>query len=378
MSYFHLIQVNLTRKKTRLVLTIGSFAVALFLFGLLMAIDNAFYGGVAAASANRLITRNKTSLVMFLPYAHKQKILQVPGVADAVASFWFGGVYQEPKNFFPQFAIEENYLEIFPEYKINPEEWAAFLKDRQGCVVGKGLAAKFGWRVGDRIPLQGTIFPGIWEFNLCGIYDGTREQDDVKQFWFHTKYITERSPFADGQAGWFTIKLNEPERAFEIATAIDALFANSPNQTKTEPQSMFEAGFVKQFGNIRFILTAVGTVVLITLLLVTGSTLAMAVRERTGEIGILKTLGFSDVQVLLLVLGESLTYALSGGGLGLAGVKWLTMRGDPTGGFLQQFYLSTENLLTGVAIVVVVGFLAGIFPAWQAMRLRVVEALRRV
>lgn len=378
MKHFRLVWKNLLRKKTRLVLTMGSFGVALFLYGLLITIHNAFYQGVEVAGADRLITRNKTSLVMFLPYSQKEKIRSIEGVAEIGGYAWFGGVYQDEKNFFPQFAIEAEHRRMFPEFRLPPEQWEAFDKDLQACVAGRKLAEKFGWKIGQRIPIRGTIFEGVWEFNLVGIYDGSRQEDDVNQFWLRFKYLEERSPMFKGQAGWYTIKLTNPDSALQVCQAIDGLFANSPHETKTEPEALFAAGFAKQFGNIKLILMLVGSVVFVTLLLVTGSTMAMAVRERTGELAILKTLGYGDRLVLALVLAESLTYACVGGGLGLMLAKLFTMGGDPTGGLLPFFYLSPANLLTGAGIAVAVGLAAGILPALQAMNLRIVAAIRRV
>ena len=379
MKYLRLIRVNLTRKKTRLILTLGSFAVALFLYGLLVTIHNAFYQGVDAAGADRLIVRNKISLIMLLPYAHKDKIKQMPGVQAICSGTWFGGVYQDPKNFFAQYAIEpDQFLEIYPEYIVPKEQWEAFLKDRQGCIVGRTLVERFKWKLGDRIPIKGTIFPGVWEFNIRGIYDGAREKDDTTQFWFQYKYIEEMSRWVKGNVGWYMVKVKNPDDSLKLSEAIDKRFANSPNETKTEPEALFAAGFVKQFGNIKLLLVSVGAVVFFTLLLIAGSTMAMSVRERTGEIAVLKALGFSDWLVLILVLGESLTYALVGGGLGIVLVKLFTMGGDPTQGLLPNFNFSTLNIVVGLMVTLLIGVISGLVPALNAMHLRVVDALRRV
>lgn len=378
MKYLNLIFKNIFRKKTRLILTLGSFSVALFLFGLLLAIQNAFYQGVDVAGADRLITRHKVSLIMLLPHSYKEKMKQIKGVKYVSSGTWFGGVYQDQKNFFPQFAIEgEDHLNVYPEFKVKEKEWNDYLNDREGCVVGKTLAERFNWKVGDRIPIQGTIFQGIWEFNIRAIYTGSKAEDDLSQFWFQYKYLEERSRIS-GQVGWYIIRVENPELSFEVSKAIDSRFANSPYETLTDTEQAFNAGFVKQFGNIRLLLMTVGLVVFFTLLLVTGSTMSMAVRERTGEIGILKTIGFSDKFVLFIVLAESLTYSFLGGGLGLLLIKLFTLKGDPTGGMLPLFYLSPMNIITGMLLTLFIGALSGAIPAINSMNLKIVDALRRV
>ena len=277
MKYLRLIRVNLTRKKTRLILTGGSFLVSLFLFGLLMIIHNAFYQGVEIAGADRLIVRNRTSFIMLLPYAYKEKLNQIDGVKAVTFSTWFGGVYQDERNFFPIFALDaETYREVFPEFRIPDDQWQAFLADRQGCVAGRTTAEKFGWKIGDRIPVRGTIFTGNWEYNLRAIYEGTRSEDDLTQFWFHYKYLEENNAWIDGQVGWYTVKISDPDRAVAVAAAIDDRFANSPYETTTETEQAMASGFAKQIGNIKMILLSVGAVVFFTLLLVTGSTMSMA------------------------------------------------------------------------------------------------------
>jgi putative ABC transport system permease protein len=268
---------------------------------------------------------------------------------------------------------------MFPEFIVPDDQWNAFVSDREGAVVGEGIAQRFHWKVGDRIPIKGTIFPGSWEFNIRGIYKGSRPQDDTKQFWFHYKYLEEReNPYWKGLIGWYTVHIDNPDNAARIASAIDNTFANSPWETKTETEKAFAAGFVKQAGNIEFLLLSIGGVVFFTLLLVTGNTMAIAVRERMRELAVLKAVGFSDGFVLALVLGESLLLAAIGGGLGLALSKLFTLRGDPTGGMLPFFYLAPAAVIIGLLAALAVGMAAGILPAWSAMRLRVVDALRRV
>jgi putative ABC transport system permease protein len=380
MKYLPLIWANLKRKKLRTTLTIGSFAVALFLFGLLNVVRGAFNQGVDIAGADRLIVINKVSLIMPLPFSYRDRILRIPGVKDVTHDSWFGGVYQEEKYFFPQFAVDtENQRKVFPEMAVPDEQWKTFLEDRQGAIAGAGIAKRFGWKVGDRIPIKATIFGSdTWEFNLDGIYHGTREGDDETQFWFQYKYLDERRTFGKGVVGWYTVKLDGPDNAVVVARTIDDMTANSPDETKTETEKAFATSFAKQAGNIEFLILVIGSVVFFTLLLVTGNTMAISVRERMGELATLKAIGFQDRFVLFFVLGESLLIAVLGGAIGLALCKGWTLLGDPTGGFLPKFILNGTAIGLGAVASVLVGVLAGILPAVSAVRLRVVDALRRV
>ena len=378
MTYRKLILRNIGRKKTRMLLTIGSFSVAMFLFGLLTAIQNAFYQGVEMAGADRLIVRHKTSMVMPLPYAYKEKIGRIPGIAAVQAACWFGGVYQEQKNFFPQFAFEtEEFRRLYPEYLMPNEQWKAYAEDLQGCLVGSKLMKRFGWKLGDKIALRGTIYPGNWEFNIRGVFENTKQEDDTGAMFLHYKYLDESRPIK-GLVAWFVVKVEKPENALAVAKAIDAEFSGASFRTLTETEQAFQTDFVKRLGNIKLILMIIGGVVFLTLLLVTGSTMAMAIRERTGEIGVMKTLGFSDRLVLALLLSESMAFALIGGGLGLVLIKLFTLGGDPTGGMLRSFHLSSLDMAFGVVITLATGIGSGIVPALGAMRLNIVDALRRV
>jgi putative ABC transport system permease protein len=379
MRFLPLFAANFLRRKTRTILTLGSFAVALFLFGLLFAVRAAFNQGVDVAAADRLWVINKVSLIQPFPLAYRDKIAQIPGIKALTYASWFGGVYQDPKNFFPQFAIDvATYRDVFPEFQIPEEGWKAFLADRQGLVAGKALADRFHWKVGDRIPIKGAGYPGDWEFNLHAIYTGKRPNDDLTQFWFHWDYLNEKGPdWAKGIVGWYVVRLEPGANGLDVTRAIDGRFANSPWETRTQTESEFNQAFVKQMGNIQFLLLSIGSVVFFTLLLVTGNTMAMSVRERTGELAVLKTVGFTDGFVLLLVLVESVLMAAVGGGLGIGLAKALTLAGDPTNGMLPGFYLAPLGVVAGIVLALTVGFLAGLIPAWSAMRLQVVEALRR-
>jgi len=384
MKFQGLMFANLFRKKTRLLLTLGSFAVALFLFGFLAAVREAFSQGIEVAGADRLVVINRTAIIQPLPIAYRDRILRIPGVKEVTHDNWFGGVYQDERNFFPQFAIDvENQRRVYPEFNIPDDQWQTFVKDRQGAIAGAATARKYGWKVGDRIPIRGVIYPGAWEFNLDGIYHGTRKQDDESQFWFQWDYLEEkRQEFSKGQAGWYTARIDNPENAVRIAKAIDQEFDNSPFETHTDTESNFAAGWVKQFGNIQFLILAIGSVVFFTLLLVTGNTMAIAVRERTAELAVLKAVGYSDRFVLLFVMMESLVVALFGGFLGLLSAKLfellLKVARTPLDTVLPYFYIPANALLVGLAVALAIGTASGLLPALGAMRLRVVDALRRV
>ncbi len=379
MKYVPLIIANLFRKKLRTTLTIGSFAVALFLFGLLIVVRGAFNQGAEVAGADRLVVINKTSIIQPLPLSYRDRLLQVPGVKEVTSENWFGGVYQDEKNFFAQMAIDDaTFWTMYPEFSLDPEQRKAFQADKEGVVVGADLAKRFGWKLGDRVPIKGTIFPGTWEFNVRGIYHGTRPQDDQTQFLFRWDYLEERRVFGKGMVGWYTLRVDNPDSAAQIVKAVDNTFANSPWETKTDTEKSFAAGFVKQMGNIQFLIMSIGGVVFFTLLLVTGNTMAIAVRERIRELAVLKAVGFSDTFVLLLVLFESIFVALIGAGLGLGLIKLFTLNGDPTHGMLPYFRLPFWAILFGFVVAATVGLAAGILPALSASRLRVVDALRRI
>ena len=379
MKYLHLVLTNLFRKKTRTALTAGSFAVALFLFGILAVVDSAFQQGVDVAGVDRLVVLNRVSIIQPLPLAYRDRLARVPGVTQVTFANWFGGVYQDERNFFPQFAIDhESYRLMFPEFVVPDDQWQAFRGDREGAIVGEALAERFQWKVGDRVPIRGTIFQGNWEFNIRGVYRGRRVQDDTTQFWFRWDYLNERKTFGKGAVGWYTVRIANPDEAVRLVKAIDEQFANSPAETKTDTEKAFAASFVKQMGNIQLLIMSVGSVVFFTLLLVTGNTMAIAVRERTRELAVLKAVGFSGGFVLVLVIVETLIVAAVGGGIGLGLAKLFTLRGDPTGGLLPFFHLPGTAVVSGLVLALAVGLTAGILPALSASRLRVVDALRRI
>jgi putative ABC transport system permease protein len=379
MKFLPLLLGNLRRKKIRTALTIGSFLVALFLFGLLFALRAGFRQGIDVAGADRLIVMG-TTLMNMLPLPYLNRLERIPGVDHVAHATWFGGVYQDPKNFFVQFAIDpDRWRAVYPEYVIDEKEWAAFKADRQGVAVGAQLARRYGWEIGDRIPLMPPSYLGdtMWDFNVRAIYHGDQPGADEGQFWMQHEYMQENGPsFFRGIVGFYMVKLADPDDGARVAEAIDAEFANSANETRTQTESAFAAGYVKQMGNIEFLVFAIGSVVFFTLLLVTGNTMAIAVRERTNELAVLKAVGYSDGFVLGLVLAESALIAVVGGviGLWLAG---LVVDQDITAGLLP-LYLPPGSMASGLAVALGIGLLAGLFPAVSAMRLSVVDALRRV
>ncbi|HXA81623.1 MAG TPA: FtsX-like permease family protein [Methylomirabilota bacterium] len=382
MKFSRIILANLFRKKVRLLLTIGSFAVALFLFVFLAVVRDAFNRGADVAGADRLVVINRTSIINLMPLAHRDKIMRIPGVKVVTHNNWFGGTYIDEKNFFPQFVIDpQAQREVFPELIVPDDQWANFLKDRQGAIAGAKTAERFGWKIGDRIPIKTTLYGGgSWEFNLAGIYHGKRPQDDETQFWFQWDYFEEKVPDrVKGQIGWYVLRVDNPDDSPRIAKAIDAEFANSPFETTTQTESAFAANWVKQFGNIQFLIVSIGSVVFFTLLLVTGNTMAISVRERTSELAVFKAIGFSDLAILFFVLAEALAIALFGGLLGILGAMILVPAlGKALAGLLPSIVLAPSMLLAGLVLAIVVGFASGIIPGVSAMRLRVVNALRRV
>ncbi len=383
MKFRRLIFANLFRKKIRLILTVGSFAIALLLFMFLAVVKSAFSRGVEVAGADRLVIVNRAGLIQVMPISYGDKVLAIPGVKAVTHNHWFGGVYQDEKNFFPQFAIDiENQRQVYPEFVVPDDQWSNYIKDRQGAVVGVRTAKRFGWKIGDRIPLKNAFLgtTNTWEFNLDGIYHSDRPGGDESQFWLQWKYFDENVPERlKSTAGWYVIKLNSPDDAVRVAKTIDENFANSSFETKTETESAFQAGFAKQFGNIEFLILSIGSVVFFTLLLVTGNTMAISVRERTAELAVLKAIGFTDRSVLFLVLAESLVIALVGGLLGLVFAA-LAIPGLSVAlnGLLPPLLLSNVTLALGLGFALAVGAASGLLPGIGAMRMRVVNALRRV
>lgn len=383
MKFLHLVWKNLARKKARTVFTLLSVLVAFLLFAYLGAIRQAFTMGIELAGQDRLFVRHKVSLIQMLPISYLDRIAAVPGVKDVSHFTWFGGIYQDPKNFFAQMPCDpERMLRMYPEFLLPEEQKEAWLAERTGAIAGRYLADRYGWKIGDRIPIQGTIWRprsggDTWEFTLVGVYDGRAQGTDTTNFFFRYDYFDEMRRYGQGLVGWYLVRVSDPNRAAEVAAALDATFANSEYETKTEPEKAFIQGFVNQVGNVGAIISAVVAGVFFTILLVAGNTMAQSVRERIPEIAVLKTLGYPNGLVFGLVLAESLSLAGVGGGLGLA-LGWQLVRlGDPTGGLLPIFFLPLPWLGAGVVFAAALGLLAAVIPAAQAMRLRIVDALRR-
>jgi putative ABC transport system permease protein len=374
---------NLLRRKVRTVFTVLSVFVAFVLFGFLMAIRAAFSMGVDLAGVDRLMVLNKTTIIQPLPFSYMEQIRRTEGVTDITHANWFGAYYQETRNQFANMAVEpESWLRMYPEFRIPEEQKKAFFADKEGAIVGIDTARRFGWKVGDRVPLQATIFRSVrpaWEFNIAGIYDSDVKGTDKTNLFFHWSMLNEaiRDSSFGNQVGWYVIRIADPARSPEIARAIDQRFANSSAETKTDTEKAFVAGFAKQIGNISLITQLIATAAILLILLVTANTMAQSIRERTNELAVLKTLGFGDRTVLGMVLLESCAIAVLGGATGLA-VAWILIQGgDPTGGFLPLFFFPARDVVLGAGLVLLLGLVAGAFPAWQAGRLRIVDALRR-
>lgn len=380
MKYLPILLANLWRKKIRTMLTLGSFAIALLLFGVLTAVRTAFSQGSDIAVVDRLVVRNKTSIIQPLPLAYRDRMLRIHGVQEVTYLNWFGGVYQDERNFFPQMAVDvPTYRKVVKELGISDAEWKAFEDDRQGAIVGQSIASRFNWKIGDHIPIKGVIFQGPWEFNLRGIAKGEGNAGDILPFLFHEDYLDERRTFGKGTVGWYVVQITDPNDAARISRQIDQEFGNSPFETKSDSEKEFAASWGKQLGNIKLIIMTIGAVVFVTLLLVTGNTMATAIRERIRELAVFKALGYSDKFVLWLVLAEGLTIALLGGIVGLAlALALMPGMSRALAGMLPPLVIHSSDIAIGIFFAFLAGLLSAALPAASAMRLRVVDALRRV
>jgi putative ABC transport system permease protein len=381
---FHLVRRNLTRKKLRTLFTLASVIIAFTLFTLLGALSRAFTVGVELAGADRLVTTNKISFIQPLPLAYVQRVRGIEGVLAAAHYTWFGAYFQEPRKQFGLFPTElERLADIYPEYEIPQAQYEALIANRTGLLVGKAMAELYGWEVGDRVPIFSTIFPSgdgdfSWPFELEAIFTGTGTTADEMQAFMHYDYFNEARPFGRDTVGWIVTRIADPDDAADIAAAIDARFANSPTETKSSTEAGFAAGFAAQFGNIGLIVQMVLACVFFTLLLIAGNTMAQAVRERTGELAVLKTLGFSDGRVMAMVLGESLLIAVLGGLIGLAlGTVFVQGAAAALSQFFPGLTMSVGTFGWGLVLAVLLGLVTGAVPAWRAARLRVVDALGR-
>jgi putative ABC transport system permease protein len=384
MFVLKLIFRNAFRHKLRTSLTVVGVAIAVLAFGLLRTLVAAWYLGVESSSSSRLITRNAISLVFTLPASYKEKIRQVPGVTIVSNGNWFGGVYIDEKNFFPNFAVDpKTYLELYPEFVLTPEEKKAFIIDRKGCVVGRNLSQRFGWKVGDVVTLRGTIFPGQWEFVVRGVYHGSQRSTDETQFFFHWDYLNESvrktAPRRADQVGFYVLGLANPDTAAEVSLFVDGMFKNSLAETLTETERAFQMSFVSMTEAIIVAIRLVSYVVIVIIMVVAANTMAMTARERIAEYATMKTLGFGGWHVAGVVFGESLVIAMAGGVLGVVlsfpAAQWI---GRKLGQFIPVFHLSTETLALDLLAAFIVGAVAGIFPTWRGATIRIADGLRRI
>ena len=382
MKYFHLIWAALMRSKTRTLLTMLSVVAAFLLFGMLDSVRVAFNSSANVSGFDRLITTSRLSITQSLPISLQGQVEAVPGVAKASYATWFGGIYRDPKNFFPNFAVGPGFLALYPEYVLPADQLKAFETTRTGAIVGESLARQHGWKIGDTIPLQATIFPtrgsNNWEFKLVGIFKvaDKKRQGEERQLMFNWKYFDEANDYIKGQVHWYVLDLANGANATQVARAVDALSENSDHETKSQTEQAFNQAFFKQFADIGLIVTSIMGAVFFTLLLLTGNTMAQAVRERVPELAVLKTIGFSDRTVLTLVLVEAIALIALGGALGL-GIAAVLMPGisAASGGVIQLGTVPKETWLLGLALMVGIGVVVGLLPALRAMRLNIVDAL---
>jgi putative ABC transport system permease protein len=372
------------RNKLRTGLTILGITIAILAFGLLRTLISAWYAGVEASSATRLVTRNSVSIIFPLPHFYKNKIQQVNGVKTVSYGTWFGGVYGEEKNFFANFAVEpRSFLELYPEFIIPPDGKEAFLKDQKGCVIGKKLAAKFGWKIGDIVTLKGTIFLGNWDFVVRAIYQGRDKDTDESQFFFHWDYLNEivkksLSGWAD-QVGYYIIGVARPELAGDVAVAIDQIFKNSLAETLTETEKAFQQGFVAMSGAIVTAIQIVSFVVIFIIMAVVANTMAMTTRERIGEYAILKTLGFGGGHITALIFGESLVITIMGCLLGVVLTYPATkVLSHELGTYFPVFNIGRETLLLSLVAALIIAFVSAIIPTRRAIKIRIADGLRRI
>ena len=382
MKYLHLIWAALFRSKTRTLLTLLSVVAAFLLFGMLDSVRVAFNSGGQVTGANRMIASSRLSITQMLPYSLTERIRATPGVKNAAFAAWFGGIYRDPKNFFANFSVSPNYLDLYPEFKIPAAQKKAWLADQRGAIVGESLAKRHGWKVGDTIPLQATIFPtkgsNNWSFTLRGIYvvDDPKQKAQENVLFFHWKYFDEANDYVKGRVGWFIVNPTSGNGADKVASAIDRLSANSDHETKTQTEQAFNQAFAKQFADIGLIVTAIMGAVFFTLLLLTGNTMAQAVRERIPELAVLKTIGFSNRSVLWLVLAEAVLLVLLGGTIGL-GIAALLVPAvtAASGGMIQLPGMLPQTWLLGLLLMLLIGAVVGLLPALRGMRLNIVDAL---
>ena len=384
LRFLPLILANLRRRRLRTLFTLASIAIAFLLYGLLAAVKSGFDANVQLAGANRLITMAKVSIVQPLPLSYATRIASVPGVTLVTHSTWFGGRYRDDRNVLTTFPVPpQSYLQMYPEYRLSSAERERWLRDRSGAIVGRTLALRFNWHLGDRIPIRSDIFPHangdyIWQLVIDGIYETEDPAGDMSSIYFSYDYFDESRSLDKGNVGWYIVRIAGPAQAASIAQAIDARFANSSAETKTGTEKAFVQSFANQVGDIGAIVVSIGIAVFFTMLLVSGNTMAQSVRERTRELAVLKTLGFSDPRVLALVIGEALFITALGGAIGtLAALAAVSHMSVALKQYLSTFMLTPAALGVAAALMAGLGLAAGALPALRASRLRIVEALAR-
>lgn len=396
MSFLQLVLVNLGRNKRRTLLTTLSVMVAVFLFCALGGVLDTLQEAIEIGSKTRLITRNKISLVFPMPMSYRERIAAVPGVKEVAVQNWFGGTDpKDPRNFYAQFGVDESFFRIYrndveiieaspPQAAAGVPEGldpglAAYLEEQSAAVVGRKLMEKMGWTLGQTITINGTIYPGEWPFTIRAVYAARDRSFGEETLLFPFRYLDQKGMGGRSQVGIYVLELSEGDRAPEVAREVDALFENSAAATLTESEQAFQAGFVSMYGNVPFVLRVIGIAVVFAILLVAANTMVMAIRERTSEIGVMKTLGFEDRTVFLLVVAEAAVITLGGGAAGALLAKFLIEGSDfNMGGFLPPMSVYWSTVVTGIAIALLMGAVSGLIPAWQAARLRIVDALRRV
>jgi len=384
MKVFKLIAKNSLRRKLRTLLTILGLALAVMAFGLIRTLIGAWFAGVAATSPDRLIVRHAVSIVFTLPMAYKEQLEKIDGVNLVSYAAWFGGFYIDPKNFFAQFAADpQTFFKLYPEYMVPPDQFADFLKERRAVIVGRGLADRFGWKVGDPITLIGTIYPGNWDFIIRGIYTGRDKVTDENSFFMRFDYLDERMqqemPGRVGQVGWYGLKIADPSRAAQISAVVDSRFANSWAETKTETEKEFQLSFIQMTGAIITGMRIISFLIIGVILLVLANTMAMTARERVSEHAFLRTLGFRSYHLVGLILGESLMIAFLGGlvGMGLLGAVVGVVK-VAISAYIPGFEATPFNYMLCMITAVAVGLLSAVFPIQRALRIRIVDGLRVV
>jgi putative ABC transport system permease protein len=373
---------NAFRHGLRTLLTVTGLAVAVLAYGLLQTVVDAWYAGAAASSGARLVTRNAISLTIFLPVSYESRIRSVEGVSKVARSNWFGGIYQEPKNFFPQFAVSDNYLDLYPEFVLPEDERAAWRRDRKGCLIGRQLADQYGLKVGDVLPIRGTIYPGTWEFVVRGIFDGSDAAKITRLLLFHWDYLNESlrktAPRRADYVGIYVVGAENIDSVASIAARVDDVFRNSLAETLTESEQAFQLGFVAMSDQIIAAIRVVSYVVILIIMAVMANTMAMSARERTSEYATLKALGFGPGFLTVLIFGESLLICAIGGGIGALLTPPAAALFKQVAGIFPVFAVSTDTVTMQLACALVVALAAAVVPAVQAARVRIVEGLRAI